>query len=36
MNAKLQDITPVALNFDLKQTNGSRINFMSNKTEDYS
>jgi hypothetical protein len=34
MSAKLEDITPVMLNFDFKETSGSRINFLSNKTEE--
>lgn len=34
LSAKLEDITPVLLNFDSKETNGSRINFLSSKTED--
>lgn len=33
LSAKIEDITPVILNFDQKDTNGSRINFLSSKTE---
>jgi hypothetical protein len=32
MNSKLEDITPVILNFDFKDNNINRVNFISNKT----
>jgi hypothetical protein len=32
MNSKLEDITPVILNFDFKDNNVNRANFLSNKT----